>query len=80
MPPATLAAVSGHGTLTRTVDRNLPGARDVLSRLGGLWIDLDQGNAASAAEGVRSFVQAFGELSDGLAARATALIARQVGA
>ena len=77
MPPATIAAVVDHGALARTVDRDLPAARDVLRRLTGLGIDLDEVSAALETEGVDSFTQAFGALSGALAAKAAALVAQE---
>lgn len=77
MPPATIAAVVDHGTLARAVDRDLPAAHDVLRRLTDLGIDLDQVSAALETEGVDSFTQSFGALSEVLAAKATALVAQE---
>ncbi len=74
MPTATIAAVIDHGTLRRTVDRDVARARDVLVRLAGLGIDLDEVSAALETEGVTSFIQAFTALSGVLAAKANALI------
>ncbi len=76
MPPATIAAVADHGTLGRTVDRDLAAARDVLRRLAELGIDLDEVSADLEAEGVSSFVSAFDALRGVLAAKAAALAAR----
>ncbi len=76
MPPATLAAVADHGTLGRTVDRDLPAARDVLRRLRELGIDLDEVSVDLEAEGVSSFISAFSALRGVLHAKASALAAR----
>jgi transaldolase len=76
MPPGTIAAVADHGTLGRTVDRDLPAARDVLRRLERLGIDLDEVSAALEAEGVSSFISAFNALRGVLKAKASALAAR----
>jgi len=73
MPPATIAAVIDRGTLGRTVDHDVAGAHDVLRRLAGLGIDLDEVSATLETEGVSSFIQAFTALSGVLAAKATAL-------
>lgn len=74
MPPATIAAVTDHGTLARTVDRDLPGAQDALTRLLRLGIDLDEVSAALEAEGVSSFIQSFRALRGVLAAKTAALV------
>ena len=77
MPPATITAVIDHGTSARTVDRDLPAARDVLRRLTGLGIDLDEVSAALETEGVHSFTQASGALSGALSAEAAPLVAHE---
>ncbi len=79
MPPATIAAVIDHGTIGRTVDRDVAGAQDVLDRLARLGIDLDEVSATLEAEGVSSFIQAFSALSGVLAAKATVLIGPEAG-
>jgi len=76
MPPTTLAAVTDHGALARTVDQDLPAASDVLDRLARLGIDLDTVSAALEDEGVESFTQAFAALRGVLAAKAAALAGR----
>ena len=58
MPPATVAAVVEHSALAGTLDRDLPAARDVLARLTGLAIDLDEVSAALETEGVDPFTRA----------------------
>ena len=73
MPPATITAVLDHATLARTVDRDLDSARDVLTRIPGLGIDLGEVSAALETEGIASFAQAFRALSGVLAAKAAAL-------
>jgi transaldolase len=77
MPPTTLAAVSDHGALARTVDRDLPGAAEVLMRLGQVGIDLDAVSAALEDEGIESFTQAFAALRGVLAAKAAALVGQE---
>jgi transaldolase len=74
MPPATIAAVSDHGTIRRTVDRDVAGARDALDRLTRLGIDLDEISATLETEGVSSFIEAFSALNGVLAAKAANLI------
>ena len=77
MPPTTLAAVRDHGRLARTVDQNLPGAAEVLTRLGQVGIDLDVVSAALEDEGIESFTQAFAALRGVLAAKAAALVGQE---
>lgn len=77
LPPATIEAVTDHGTVTRTIDHDLPRARDVLNQLGELGIDLNEVSATLEAQGVDSFLQAFRALSDVLAAKAAHLAAQR---
>lgn len=77
MPPTTLAAVSDHGALARTVDQDLPGASDVLDRLARLGINLDAVSAALEDEGIESFTHAFAALHGVLAAKAAALVGQE---
>ncbi len=77
MLPTTLAAVTEHGALARTVDKDLPGASGVLDRLARLGIDLDAVSAALEDDGIESFTQAFAALRGVLAAKAAALAERE---
>jgi transaldolase len=70
MPEATLAAFADHGTLARTVDVDVDGARQVVDRLAELGIAMDEVAAKLEVEGVASFAKSFDDLLDRLAQRA----------
>jgi len=73
MPEATLDAFEEGGTIARTADADLDGARKVLADLAALGIDLDAVTQQLEDEGVASFQKAFDELIASLAEKATAL-------
>ncbi len=62
LPPDTLDAVLDHGTVALTVESNLAEARDQLTQLATLGIDLDAVTDALLDEGLAKFVQPFGAL------------------
>jgi transaldolase len=61
LPEATLAAFEDHGTVARTVDADLDGARATWDRLSEL-VDLDDVSRVLEAEGVAAFEKSFDEL------------------
>jgi transaldolase len=61
LPDATLAAFDDHGTVARTVDADLAGARATWHLIGEL-VDLDEVARVLEAEGVASFEKSFDEL------------------
>ena len=62
MPEATLDAFDDHGTVARTVDADLDGARAALDRLRELGVDLDDVGRVLEEEGVSAFVKSFDEV------------------
>ena len=62
MPEATLDAFDDHGTVARTVDADLDGARAALERLQELGVDLDDVGRVLEEEGVSAFVKSFDEV------------------
>ena len=62
MPEATLEAFDDHGTVARTVDADLDGARAALDRLQELGVDLDDVGRVLEEEGVSAFVKSFDEV------------------
>ncbi len=70
LPDATLLAFDDHGTVARTVDADLDGARDVVAKLNGLGIDLEEVAEQLEAEGVASFAKAFEDVLETLGGRA----------
>ncbi len=73
MPEATLEAFEERGTVARTADADLAGAKDVLGRLAELGIDLDDVTRQLEVEGVASFEKSFDELLASLADKASSL-------
>lgn len=70
MPEATLDAFEAAGTVARTADADLDGARRVLDDLAAVGIDLDDVTTRLEAEGIDAFVQSFDDLLAALEAKA----------
>ncbi|MBX3284331.1 MAG: transaldolase [Acidimicrobiales bacterium] len=66
MPESTLEAFEAHGTVARTADADLAGARAVLDELAGLGIDLDDVTRQLEDEGVAAFEKSYDELLSSL--------------
>jgi len=62
MPEATLDAFEQAGTVARTADADLDGARRVLDDLAAVGVDLDDVTIRLEAEGIDAFVQSFDDL------------------
>lgn len=73
MPEATLEAFEARGTVARTADADLPGAKAVLEQLSGLGIDLDEVTRQLEVEGVASFEKSFDDLLASLQDKASTL-------
>ena len=72
LPDATLAAFEDHGTVARTVDVDLAGARRTWERIGEI-VDLEEVARVLEAEGVTAFEKSFDELLGVLETRAADL-------
>ena len=72
LPDATLEAFDDHGTVARTVDADIDGARQTWHRLGEL-VDLEEVARVLEAEGVTAFEKSFDELLGVLETRAASL-------
>ncbi|MEZ5142779.1 MAG: transaldolase [Acidimicrobiales bacterium] len=70
MPDSTLADFDDHGTVARTVDADVDGARRALASLAEVGVDLDDVTATLETEGVASFSKSFDELLGALSAKA----------
>ena len=70
MPEGTLEAFEQEGTIARTADADLDGARRVLEQLAAQGIDIDEVTDTLEAEGVASFEKAFDTLLASLQAKA----------
>jgi transaldolase/glucose-6-phosphate isomerase len=75
VPPATIDAFLDHGTVALTLEAGLDEARDQVTRLAELGIDLDAITEQLQDEGVISFANAFDSLLAGIAAKRERLLA-----
>jgi transaldolase len=73
MPDATVADFLDHGTVGRTVDTDVDGARSVIARLAAAGIDMEDVAGVLESEGVASFAASFDDLMASLASKASAL-------
>jgi transaldolase len=73
MPDATLDAFDDHGTLARTIDADVEGARKVLADLAEVGVDIDDVTRQLEDEGVASFTKSFDELIGSLESKAQAI-------
>ena len=73
MPEATLTAFEDGGTVARTADADLDGARRVLDDLARVGVDLDDVTARLEREGIDAFVHAFNDLLSTLSDRSSTL-------
>ena len=73
LPDNTLEAFEDHGTLARTVDADLDGARAVMAGLAAVGVDIDDVTRQLEDEGVAAFEKSFDELLTALATKAEAL-------
>ena len=67
LPDATVAAFADHGTVERSVDRDLATMHSVWSRLPALGIDMADVSATLEREGLAAFTTSFTDLLDALA-------------
>jgi transaldolase len=70
MPDATVEAFADHGTVARTVDVDVEGARAHLARLGEVGVDMADVARVLEDEGVASFSKSFEELLTSLGDKA----------
>lgn len=73
LPPETLDAFLDHGNAARTVDADVEQARQDLTQLAELGIDLGDVTSQLLGEGVDAFADSFDELMSGIAEKAAAL-------
>jgi transaldolase len=69
VPPKTLAAFYDHGTVDRSIDRQVDEAKQVFENLAKAGIDMEQVTEDLEYEGVQAFAVAFTSLLDSLQAR-----------
>jgi transaldolase len=74
LPPATLAAFQDHGKPSRSVDRDLPGANQVIAELAARGISVPEECERQLAAGVASFAGSLDSLFQLLGERRAALL------
>jgi transaldolase len=70
IPDATLEAFLDHGTVARTIETDVDGARQVIAALAGVGVDLADVTRTLEDEGVASFSKSFDELLASLQGKA----------
>lgn len=75
VPPATLQAFLDHGCVAATIETGLDEARDQLTRLAELGIDLDAVTQELLDQGVAQFAHSFESLMNSIAQRRQRLLA-----
>ena len=73
LPPATLEAFRDHGTVARTVDVDIAGARRAIADIEALGISLAAVTDKLLVEGLASFQQSFDSLLSGIEKKTAAL-------
>jgi transaldolase len=73
MPDNTVSDFLDHGTVSRTVDTGLAEAEDLIDRLAGAGIEMEEVAQVLETEGVASFAKSFDELLQSLTDKANAL-------
>jgi transaldolase len=76
LPEATIAAFEDHGTLRRTIDEDVDGARRAMSELAGAGIDMEDVGETLEAQGVDAFHASFVHVLDALEGKARLLASR----
>src|SRR5579875_1524273 len=76
MPDATIEAFADHGTVARTVDTDVDGARDHLGKLAEIGVDMADVARVLEEEGVASFAKSYDELLQSLTDKANATTAK----
>jgi len=76
MPDGTVADFLDHGTVARTVDHDVDGARSVIDRLAAAGIDMEDVAGVLETEGVASFAASFDDLMASLTTKAGELAGR----
>jgi transaldolase len=74
LPEPTIAAFEDHGTVARTIDRDVDDADAVIDRLEALGIDLDLVGRTLEDQGVASFQDSFAGVLSALDAKAHELV------
>jgi transaldolase len=73
MPRPTIAAFLDHGTVARTIDKDLSGAYKTMEDLAAAGIDIDAVTTQLEDEGIASFAKSYDSLLAGVAAKRSQL-------
>src|ERR671913_2073844 len=73
MPRPTIAAFLDHGTVARTIDKDLSGAYKTMEDLAAAGIDIDAVTAQLEDEGIASFAKSYDSLLAGVASKRSQL-------
>ena len=73
MPRPTIAAFLDHGTVERTIDKDLAGAHKTMEDLAAVGIDIDAVTAQLEDEGIASFVKSYDSLLAGVGSKRSQL-------
>ena len=73
LPEATIAAFEDHGTLARTIDTYVEESIEVVRRLAGVGIDMDDVGSVLEEQAIDAFERSFRSAQASLVGRATAL-------
>ncbi|MCX7620198.1 MAG: transaldolase [Acidimicrobiales bacterium] len=73
MPDHTLGAFEDHGTITRTLDRDVDAARDTMKQLAAVGVDFSDVTKVLEDEGVAAFAKSFDDALNALQQKADVL-------
>jgi transaldolase len=76
LPESTIAAFEDHGTIARTIDRDVDEAEAVMRRLAEVGVDMDDVGRALEDQGVASFHESFAHVLHALQGKARQLAPR----
>jgi transaldolase len=79
LPETTLLAFEDHGTLARMIDVEVPDAREVMRRLAGLGVDMDDVGRTLEREGIAAFQASFDHVLGSLETKTHARAGRPAG-
>ena len=77
VPPKTLEAIQDHGTIARTIDRDLDSAQRQMVALAALGIDIDEVTQELEVEGVQKFADSYDALLEAIEEQRKVLAAGQ---
>jgi hypothetical protein len=76
LPEPTITAFEDHGTVQRTIDSRVDDAADVMDKLAGIGVDMDDVGSTLEDQGVASFHDSFAHMLAALDTKARQLAGR----